>query len=293
MGLFDPKPHALRLGNTDLYVGPAGWSYADWQGRVYPESTPKGFREPSYLAQFYNTIELNNTFYRPPRADYCVRWVRDVAANPHFLFTAKLWKRFTHDREHRWTAADAATYRDGIAPLAEAGRLGAVLVQFPWSFHFNAENCDWLIGVVDEFQDMPLVLEVRAQEWLRDEPMQWMRRLRVGFCNVDQPALRGNIPLTSFAFGATGYLRLHGRNAEAWFAEDAGRDQRYDYLYDEGELRQLQGAIEEIAGQVEGMFVIANNHYGGQAVATSTRLIELLTGEEAEAPGRIRELYGI
>jgi uncharacterized protein YecE (DUF72 family) len=175
----------------------------------------------------------------------------------------------------------------------EADRLGALLVQFPWSFHFNDENCEWLQGVVGEFEDMPLVVEMRSKEWIGDRALDFLRSLEAGFCNVDQPAYKSNIPLTSHAFGDLGYLRLHGRNYEAWFADDAGRDERYDYLYDEDELDELAGAIDDIAEQVERMFVIANNHYGGQAAATSIRLTERLTGEHAEAPGRIRELYGI
>ncbi len=281
-----------RVGTADLYVGPAGWSYPDWEGVVYPQPKPRGFRPPAYLARWFNSIEVNSTFYRPPSPKATEKWARDVEGFPDFLYTAKLYQGFTHERTQRWSAADARTFREGIGPLTEAGRLGALLVQFPWSFHYNDASRDHVRGLVDEFGDLPLVVEVRSGEWVRPEPLDFIRSLGVGFCNIDQPALRGNIALTAHAFGPVGYLRLHGRNAAAWFAEDAGRDQRYDYLYSPPELDELDKALGKIAEQVERMFVIANNHYRGQAVSTGLELIRRAVGEELEPPGRVGELYG-
>lgn len=293
MGLFDTGEPMRAKGGTALYVGPAGWSYPDWKGTVYPKPQPKGFRPPTYIAQFFNVIELNNTFYRPPRADYCARWARDVAASPGFLYTAKLWDRFTHEREPHWSARDVGVFRDGLAPLVEAGRLGALLVQFPYSFHPTPPNMDYLAELVEAFGDLSPVLEVRGRDWLADEPLAKIESLAVGFCNIDQPKFRGNLPLTSHAFGPTGYVRLHGRNAKAWFDKESGRDERYDYLYNDKELDELQSVIEDVAAQVERMFVIANNHYRGQAVATGIQLMNRLTGQYVEPPGIISELYGV
>ena len=294
-----PVARRWKKGRCEVFVGPAGWSYADWEGVVYPQPKPRGFRPPAYLARWFNTIEVNSTFYRPPSAKTTERWVRDVADRPDFLYTAKLYQGFTHERRERserferWSAADARTFRDGIAPLAEAGRLGALLVQFPWSFHYSEASRDHVRGLVEEFGDLPLVVEVRSGEWAREEPLDFIRSLGVGFCNIDQPPMRGNIPLTAHAFGPVGYLRLHGRNAAAWFAEDAGRDQRYDYLYSPAELDDIEKALGKIAEQVERMFVIANNHYRGQAVATGLELVRRAVGEELEPPGRIGEMYDL
>jgi len=282
-----------KKDGAEIYVGPAGWSYADWEGIVYPQPKPRGFRPPSYLAQWFNTIELNNTFYRPPSASMCERWVKDVADRPEFLYTAKLWNRFTHQRDEQWTQQDVRVFRDGMAPLVDAGRLGALLVQFPWSFHYGQPSKDHLSGLVEELGDLPLVVEVRGSEWVREEPLDFIRSLGIGFCNIDQPTMRGNIPLTAHAFGRVGYLRLHGRNAEAWFAEDAGRDRRYDYLYSPSELDEIEAALGKIAEQVERMFVIANNHYRGQAVATGLELIRRAMGEALPPPGRVGELYDL
>jgi len=284
---------AMKLAQADLYVGPAGWSYKDWDGIVYPQPKPKGFRPPQYLADYFNVIEVNSTFYRPPNPGYCHRWVQDVEDRPGFLYTAKLWQRFTHERDRAWQAKDVQVFRDGIAPLVDAGRLGALLVQFPWSFRFNPRNADYVASLVDEFGDLPLVVEMRSKAWVQDQALQIIEKLGTGFCNVDQPAFSSNIPLTSHAFGPIGYLRLHGRNYDTWFAKDAGRDERYDYLYKGDELDEIQAAIEEISARVERMFVIANNHYRGQAVATGLELIHRLTKEGVEAPGCVAELYDL
>jgi len=307
-----------NLRNAAVHIGPAGWSYEDWEGTVYPDAKPKGFRPPAFLAQYFNTIELNNTFYRPPSPGFCYRWLKDVADRPDFLYTAKLWQGFTHEQEiggeegpaaaeagppaevrsggrrrGRWAQRDVEAFRNGIAPLVQAGRLGALLMQFPWSFRYSAQNEGYLRELADEFGDLPLVLEVRHKGWVQPEALRFVESLGIGFCNIDQPAFRDNIPLTTHAFGPVGYLRLHGRNAETWFAKDAGRDARYDYTYKPQELDELQAALEEIAARVERMFVIANNHYRGQAVATGLQLMQRLTGERLEPPGRIGELYGV
>ncbi|MGD2173896.1 MAG: DUF72 domain-containing protein [Candidatus Brocadiaceae bacterium] len=292
MGLWEPEQYSTP-GGTALHVGPAGWSYDDWSGIVYPDPKPRGFRPPQFLAEFFNTIELNNTFYRPPKPGYCHRWIKDVEGRPDFLYTAKLWKRFTHERDEHWTGQDVEVFRTGIGPLVEAGKLGALLVQFPWSFRYNRRSKDYLRELVDEFGDLPLVLEVRSKAWVQEKALDFIRSLQVGFCNIDQPAYRSNVPLTAYGFGPVGYLRLHGRNYDAWFAEDAGRDERYDYLYSGEELDEIQKALDEIARQVERMFVIANNHYRGQAVATGIQLIRRLTGDDIQPPGRVGELYGI
>lgn len=283
----------MKAKNAELYVGTAGWSYEDWEGIVYPKPKPKGFRAPTFLSQFFNTIEINTTFYRPPNPGYCRRWVKDVEGRPDFLYTAKLWQRFTHQREERWMRKEAEAFRDGIAPLVDAGKLGALLVQFPWSFRYNQSSEHYLGDVVEEFSDLPLVVEVRHRGWVQDQALRFIESLGVGFCNIDQPAFRNNIPLTSHAFGSIGYLRLHGRNYETWFDKDAGRDARYDYTYKDEELDEIQAALEEIAERVERMFVIANNHYRGQAVAAGLQVIQRLTGEELEPPGRVGELYDV
>jgi len=288
---------SLKVAKTgaDLYVGTAGWSYDDWKGTVYPEDAPKKFRGLRYLAEecAFNTVELNNTFYRPPKPGYCYAWLKDVKGRGDFRFTAKLWQRFTHERGKAWEASEVSQFREGIGPLVDAGKLGALLVQFPWSFRFNEQSKAWVGDVVEEFADLPLVVEVRSKGWLQDEAVRFIQGLGVSFCNIDQPAFKGNVSLTAHGFGPVGYLRMHGRNYEKWFAKDAGRDERYDYLYSPDELQEIRKAVEEISGKTEQTYVIANNHYRGQAPANALQLMAALTGEDAPAPQPLAGHYDL
>jgi len=288
---------SLKVKGTgaDLYVGTAGWSYDDWQGIVYPRGIPSTFRGLRFLAEHYgfNTVELNNTFYRPPKPSYCRAWLEDVEGRPDFSFTVKLWRRFTHEREERWSREEVEVFRKGIAPIIEAGRLGALLVQFPWSFRFNEAGMDWLARLAEEFGDLPLVLEVRSRDWLQHGALDFIAGLGLGFCNIDQPGLRSNVPLTAHAFGRIGYLRLHGRNREKWFAEGAGRDQRYNYLYGPEELQGIAETARRIARKVERLYVITNNHYRGQAPANALQLAWMLAGVRGEPPRPLADHYNL
>src|SRR5437588_3776245 len=116
-----------------IKIGPAGWTYKDWEGIVYPQKPGPKFDPLEYLARFFDTVEINSTFYRPPTAQTGRAWAARVADHAEFSFTAKLHQVFTHERG-KATAADEKLFRAGIDPLVEAQRLGAILIQFPWSF---------------------------------------------------------------------------------------------------------------------------------------------------------------
>jgi uncharacterized protein YecE (DUF72 family) len=275
----------------NVYVGVAGWSYPDWAGIVYPERRKRGFSELAHLSQFVDAVEVNSTFYRPAGPAMAENWLRQVEARQGFLFTAKLWQRFTHERALPWTAAEAETVRHGLQPLRQAGRLGAVLAQFPWSFRPDAGAFDWLDRLADEFRDFPVVVEVRHAEWNSDEAVGKLREGGLNFCNVDQPAFRTNLPPTGIATGPVGYCRFHGRNAQAWFAKDAGRERRYDYLYSENELAPWVERIARMAGETQKLFVMTNNHYRGQELVNALQMKSMLGGGRVAVPETLMELY--
>jgi uncharacterized protein YecE (DUF72 family) len=131
-----------RMVAVMIRIGPAGWSYKDWDGIVYPPNPPKGFHPASYLAQFFDTIEINSSFYRPPAASSVRGWVQRVSANPRFKFTAKLFRAFTHERNAN--QEDESAVKEGLDVFAGADRLGALLLQFPWSCKFTPENREYI-----------------------------------------------------------------------------------------------------------------------------------------------------
>src|SRR5579863_9596969 len=136
---------------SDVRIGPAGWSYADWAGYVYPAPRPKGFHEATYLAQFFDTVEINTSFYQPLNPEHARQWVERVCGNARFVFTGKLWKRFTH--EPSASAEDEKAVRAGFDVLRKAGKLGAVLLQFPFAFHRGTETMAYLRSLLRRFGD--------------------------------------------------------------------------------------------------------------------------------------------
>jgi uncharacterized protein YecE (DUF72 family) len=273
-----------------IRVGPAGWSYEDWEGIVYPPKKGSKFDPLAYLAEFFDVVELNNTFYRPPTPQMGRSWVKRVLFNPKFRFTAKLYRNFTHERQ-ALTEGDEALFKSGLAPLLENQRLGALLLQFPYSFHNNEENLSYLKGLAERFREYPLVLEVRHASWDRASFYQFLRDGGIGFCNVDQPQVSYSIGPTKKVTGKVGYLRLHGRNVKEWFREGAGRDARYDYLYNEFELFELSERIRQISKEAEEVYVITNNHYHGKAVCNALELKAKLGEKNPKVPELLLEHY--
>jgi len=277
-----------------MRFGPAGWLYKDWDGIVYPREKPKGFDQLRYIADFFDTVEINSSFYGPPIKKTAASWVRRVKDHHQFRFTAKLWKRFTHERDKAWTRGEVDQVRQGFDVMIDADRLGAVLLQFPWSFKNTGQNTEWLGDVVRTFRAYPLVVEVRHTSWLTPEFLRMLVEEGVGFVNIDQPLYHNSIGPSTRVTSHVGYVRVHGRNYKDWFRDTAGVEQRYNYLYKPGELEPWVDRIREIASDAgtHEVYVITNNHYKGKAVANALMMKSMLSGERVPAPGGVVEAYG-
>ena len=280
-----------NVSGGTIRVGPAGWSYADWAGIVYPSRKPKGFREAEYLSQFFDTIEINTSFYQPLRPEHCRQWISLVSANPRFVFTAKLWQRFTHELVAN--AEDERAVRAGFDVLRGAAKLGAVLLQFPFSFHRTEENVAYLGKLLKRFSDYPLVVEVRHATWNDKAFYAMLHERGVGFCNIDQPVIGRSMKPTERATACVAYVRLHGRRYDSWFSDDPAMppSERYNYLYTEGELDPWAARVRHIAGGGDTTYVIANNHFEGKAVVNALQLVHLLTEAKVRVPEPLRQHY--
>jgi len=274
-----------------IRFGPAGWSYKDWAGIVYPQPKPKEFDELQYMAGYFETIEVNSTFYRPASRRTAESWLRRTRFNPDFRFTAKLWKRFTHERKEAWTEADVRQARDAFDPMLDAGKLGALLLQFPWSFRRTDENREWLDDLLTTFTEFPLVVEVRHASWNEPAFFAELGERGVGFVNIDQPLFGNSIAPSARATSQVGYVRVHGRNYREWFRKDAAPEARYDYLYSAEELRPWAERVDEVA-QEEGthdVYVVTNNHFRGKGITNALMLKSMVQKEKVPAPP---ELFG-
>ncbi len=272
-----------------IHVGTSGWSYDDWHGPFYPEKVPARFDRLAYMARFFDCVEVNASFYRPPSPKAAASWLRRTPED--FTFAFKLHQRFTHERQTPWTPAERDAFRRGIDPVRDAGRLGAVLVQFPWSFRCNASARVHLEAIRGDFGNLPLVVEVRHASWADESAVAFLRDRGLGWANIDQPRSRGGVPPTSIVTSPVGYVRLHGRNREAWFDPKAGRDARYDYLYREDELEEWIDRIRDVARRSEKTFVFTNNHYRGQAPANALQILSRLAGRKVPVPSPLLRTY--
>jgi uncharacterized protein YecE (DUF72 family) len=275
------------LSDHRIRVGPAGWSYTDWEGTVYPPHRSK-FDHLAYLASFFDTIEINSPFYRIPPPAHARSWVRRIAANPDFKFTTKIFRGFTHDKDGA-TDDDVKAFRNYLDPLADAGRLGAVLVQYPWSFKNSTESIDRLDAVFRAFSGYPLALEVRHSSFQNDVFLQYLNERNVSWVNVDQPLFSDSVKPSNVMSGPVGYVRLHGRNYEKWFAHNESWE-RYNYLYSKQELAPWVDRISGMSKEKE-TYVVTNNHFRGQAVVNATDIQDAL-GIEAKVPPQLKETYG-
>ncbi len=272
-------------------VGVAGWDYPDWSGIVYPRAASRGFDRLAFVARFLDVVEINATFYRPANPRVAASWIRRVEKRPGFRFTAKTHRSWTHESWVDPAGVVAATL-EGLAPLREAGVLGALLIQFPQSFHWTPQSAARLDRLVAATEGWPVVVEVRHISWDNDHAAAWMLKRNVGFCVVDQPRAGGvTAPPRPRVTSPIAYLRLHGRNEASWFDPEAGRDARYDYLYSMEALRPLAEAAHGMGAAANVLYVIANNHFRGQAFANALQLKHLIQGIEPEAPGELVAEY--
>ncbi len=285
-----------------IRIGTAGWSYKDWVGVFYPEYLPtKKIHPIEYLAQFFDVVEINTSFYGPIKPHLAKVWCRKVAAvNPNFMFTAKLLRSFTHSPLAVMEPTSAATIRpgddderatrEGLDAIASEGRLGALLIQFPVSFKNTSLNREYLEQLLRQFIEYPRVVEVRHDTWNNPETLQHFARMNVGFCNIDQPVIGRSLAPTEHVTAPIGYVRLHGRNYDQWFDSD-NRNDRYNYLYTEAELAGWKDKIEHVAQKAEVTYVVTNNHFEARSGVNALQLKNMLTGQRVKAPGPLLRRY--
>lgn len=272
-------------------VGPSGWSYRDWDGIVYPKSKPRGFSPLAYIARYFNTVEINSSFYGSPRATAAKKWVDSVQDNPKFRFTAKLLQSFTHSRKP--APMDEKEFKDGIAPLVDAQLFGALLMQFPMSFKNEAESRSYLFDLARRFREYPLVLEVRHSSWMEEGVLDVLADLGIGICNIDQPLFKRSIRPAARVTSDIGYVRLHGRNYKQWFSAKANVRERYDHLYPPEELEPWVERIRQISKDARETYVAANNHNVGKGPANALEIAAMLRGREVDAPPQLIEAYPV
>jgi uncharacterized protein YecE (DUF72 family) len=275
---------------SNLYVGTAGWSYKDWAGTFYPERMPKGKEQLAYLAEYFDAVEVNSSFYNIPPARNAEGWLKKVSENRRFKFSVKLWQGFTHEEGYPDHQA-ILMFRELLGVLKSGGRLGAVLVQFPWSFRKSEDNIGRISRILNDFNDYPLTIEVRHKTWDTGDFLKFLGDTGAAFCNIDQPVIGSSISPTSYITGKIAYVRFHGRNYEKWFTSGDDPAERYNYLYTEQDLAPWVDRIREILEKKIDTYVITNNHWHGKAAHTALMIKNKLTDEKQKIPEALLRAY--
>jgi len=276
-----------------LYIGTSGWSYpkgeGTWTGHFYPD---RKVNELEYYSQFFNTVEINSSFYRPPSVGYVYNWARRVPKG--FLFTVKLWQKFTHPRMYKEATGEEAVisrqdvdvFNRSIEPLVKYDKLGALLAQFPPSFKNNGYGRHMLEGIIRYFGQYRLAVELRHKSWSDDaNTAGLLRENNVAWVQIDEPKFKTSVaeevPVTS----DMAYFRFHGRNAEMWWKGDT--ETRYNYLYSQDEIGELAGKVKVAAGQTRILFAFFNNHWQGYAPRNAIDMMKSLQMPLQEPPAQM------
>jgi uncharacterized protein YecE (DUF72 family) len=287
------------LDAANICIGTSGWSYpkgeGTWKGFFYPLGE---IVELEFYSQFFNTVEINSSFYRPPNPGYVYNWARRVPAG--FLFAMKLWQKFTHPRMYRdatgreaiISQADVDTFRSSIEPLARTGKLGVLLAQFPPSFK-NDDYSRQIIGAVAKtFGEYPLAVELRHRSWSDDErTAALLKENGMAWVQIDEPKFSTSVAKVTPLTSDIAYFRFHGRNAKDWWSGDS--EQRYRYHYSPEEIEELAGRVKAAAAKSRLLFAYFNNHWQAYAPRNANDLKKALQLPFRQIPMNLENMMNI
>jgi uncharacterized protein YecE (DUF72 family) len=272
-------------------IGTSGWSYpprtgaGTWTGVFYPL---RKIDELQFYSVYFDTVEINSTFYHPCSPKTAAGWVERTPA--HFEFTVKAWQQLTHTSE-AVREVDLGVFKDGIAPLHDAGKLGGILFQFPASFRYRDDTRDRLRALLQHFEGYPKAVELRHRSW--DEHLEVLDDENAVPVFIDEPKFRDSTRVKLQGLGGVLYIRFHGRRAEKWWHHEH-RDERYDYLYSPKEIHTHAGRLQAVVAEqrIQKAYVFFNNHPGGKAVANAVMLrAELGVGVTEPLPESLTKAF--
>lgn len=247
-------------------IGTSGYSFADWVGPFYPPGTASGKMLDEYVKHF-STVELNFSYYRMPTA----KTLASIAGRTPEGFS--FWIKANQETTHRSNREVAGPFLEALAPLTEAGKLAGVLMQFPQSFHRTAVNRQYLAHALEDFASVPVAVEFRHNSWQAEQTLAGLRERNVTLVIPDAPDVSSLYHHPAVATNAVGYLRLHSRNADKWYA---GPVERYDYNYSPAQLTDIAAQWTPLAELVEKVYVYFNNCHSAQAAENAESFQRLL-----------------
>ena len=262
-----------EIASIEFKIGTSGFSFEDWKRNFYPDDIEKG-KMLDYYVKFFNTVEINSTYYHIPHPAVMFNLVKKVPDS--FEFIVKVPQSFTHQRID--FENDLKSFHEAINPMVETKQLKGLLAQFPYSFKYNQNNLEFVSIIKDALSPQQLYVEFRHDSWVNREMYDYFCSKHINYVCVDSPQLKGLLKPDFFTTTDTAYLRLHGRNKEKWWD---GGELRYDYNYSKDEINEWIEKINKSKSKVNKMFLFFNNCHGAQAVKNAIELKKILTEKGA------------
>jgi uncharacterized protein YecE (DUF72 family) len=256
---------------SDILLGTCGWSYAEWEGILYPYALNK----LKQYSSIFPTSEIDSTFYSLPKEAIVLGWARNTPRD--FVFSAKLPQTITHKKgidPARGIEADLKQFFEAMKPLKEAGKLACVLVQLPGFLRFDPERLESFLSLL--LDDQSYAVEFRHNSWLREETFRLLTEHHVAYTIVDEPLLPPEIHVTS----DVAYLRWHGRGSKPWF----------NYRYSEEQLQEWVPKVNEVAAEAKKVLGYFNNHFHGYAPENALQMMEMLGNVTSHSSAALRRL---
>ena len=256
---------------ADLYIGTSGYDYPEWKGGFYPDKLARAKFLEYYATQF-NSLELNGTYYKMPTPQQMLNMI--TRSDSKVKFTVKAFQDLTHAKDKSNFQFVSSEYKKALEPLQNNNLLLCTLLQFPQSFHYEKEERLYLDKLLKEFDNHPVIVEMRNIKWQNDQVYNALRQRNVGWCITDNPNLKDLLKLDFIATSEIAYLRFHGRNSANWYTGD--NVSRYDYLYSDIELKAFIEPIKELLKHTKIVQLFFNNHAKSQATVNAKKLEMLL-----------------
>lgn len=256
---------------SEILLGTCGWSYAEWEGILYP-------RKQAKLKQYcsvFPTVEIDSTFYALPKEGTVLGWTRHTP--PGFVFSAKLPQTITHKKAldaARGIEADINQFLETLKPLIEAEKLACILVQLPPFLRFNLQRLESFLSLLPK--QPSFAVEFRHSSWLRQEAFKLLEKYEAAYTIVDEPLLPPDVHVTS----DLAYIRWHGRGSKPWF----------NYKYPEEQLREWVPKVRETAGKAKKVLGYFNNHFHGYAPENCLQVMQMLGIVTPHADAALRRL---
>lgn len=262
-----------------ILIGTSGYDHPELKGSFYPANLArKDFLQ--YYSTKFNALEINSTFYGMPTPErMCSFYERSEG---RVKFSVKMTRVLTHEVGRNWREM-AGEFRVAVLPLLERDVLSAVLIQFPESFGYVPENRRYLADLIGECEGLPVVVEIRHRDWVRESFFAVLEARKAGIVFCDMPNLKNTpsgMALQTPFIGPVAYIRMHGRNEKGWYAKsESGETTRYDYEYSEDELRSFIPVAQKAQEEGKNVQMYFNNHPKGIGFRNALEMKALLEGK--------------